>query len=208
MITAKIIEYYANLLILQYLQKPKAFNTVEALVAPVIMNQLPIDVRDAFDIETAQGVQLDVLGKYAGVTRSGNGFIGPITLDDSDFISLIRLAIIHNNAGSSLAEIQALLHTWFPGQILVFDYADMTMDYLVDSSVGSFDLAQLFITEGLLPKPMGVQLKATIYGPFASQFFGFRTYEYPGFNISPFNDYNSYQMDFPWLDYRNAIIPP
>lgn len=202
----ELIDYYANLLVLQYRQKPKAYATIQTLVTPVIMNQLPLQVQDAFALETAIGVQLDVFGKYVGVTRYGNGFNGPITLDDADFRQLIKLAILQNNASSSLATIQQLIGVYFSGKILVFDYQNMHMSYLINANDISLDLVELFITEGLLPKPMGVQLAITIYTPFIDSLFGFGSYEIPAHNVSPFNTYEDYQLTYPWLDYRDALI--
>lgn len=128
---------------------------------------LPIAVQNAFNLigsNIAIGAQLDVLGKYTGVSRSGAGFAGPIILDDADFLQLIRLAIVTNSEGSDLGTIENLLNQFFPnGEILVFDYQNMRMSYLINSSIGSQELVQLFVTEGLLPKPMGVQLAAPIY---------------------------------------------
>ena len=171
---------------------------------------LPLAVQNAFNLtgpSPAVGAQLDILGKYAGVTRTGYGFNGsPITLDDADFLTLIQMAIAKNNAGSSLSVIQALIHQFFPGEMLVFDYANMQMSYLVNSSIGSANLVQpFFVTEGLLPKPMTVQLAVVIYAPIINAFFGFRTYDLPATNSSPFNTYDSYNMGAPWLSYDNAI---
>lgn len=205
MTTQEIINYYANLLILQYLGKPRAYATIQALVTPVIMDQLPLQVQNAYEINSAVGVQLDVLGKYAGVTRSGNTPTGPITLTDDEFRILIQLAIITNSAGSSLATIQNLLFTYFPNEIAVFDYQNMQMSYYVSSSVGSQDLVKLFISEGLLPAPMGVQIASVIYVPDFTIFFGFRTYSLPGFHVTPFNTYSSYSTSRPWLTYADAI---
>lgn len=209
----ELIAYYAKLLIIQYIGKPKAYAMIQALVTPVIMNQLPLSVQNAFNLTSgvlgpvAEGVQLDVIGKYVGVTRSGFGFNGvAITLSDDDFLILIQMAIIQNNAGSSLATIQDLLHQFFPDQIFVFDHLDMKLSYLINSSLGSFDLIQLFVTEGLLPKPMAVALGAIIYAPVIDTFFGFGTYEQAAVNNSPFNTYEDYQTDYPWLTYEDAII--
>lgn len=170
---------------------------------------LPIAVQNAFNLiapNLAQGVQLDVLGKYAGVTRTGNLPSGQVTLDDTDFYTLIQLAIIQNSAGSSLSDIQDLLHQFFPDQVLVFDYKDMRMSYLVSTAIGSFELVELAIVNNLLPKPMAVQLAVVIYAPIINKFFGFRTYQLPGFNIEPFNTYTTYHMDWPWLSYADAIV--
>lgn len=69
------IEYYANLLIVQYKSKPKAFETIKAYITQAVIDCLPIDVRDGFDLTTAIGAQLDILGKYIGKPRTFNGII-------------------------------------------------------------------------------------------------------------------------------------
>lgn len=163
MTTQQILDYYANLLIIQYLDQPRAFATIQTLVEPVIQDQLPTKVENAFELTTAEGVQLDVIGKYVGVTRTIQTPQGQLTLDDTDFLTLIQMAIIRNSSGSSLNTIQNLLHQYFPGEIFVFDHKDMRMSYLINTGVGSPTLLQFFIQEGLLPKPMGVQLSALIY---------------------------------------------
>lgn len=207
MTTQEIIDYYANLLILQYHEKPKAFATIQALVKGIIMDQLPTAVQNAFDINTAEGVQLDVLGKYVGVSRTAYDFTGPITLDDDDFRTMIKIGIIKNGFGSSLAEIQELIWQFFDGSLLVFDFQNMRMGYFFDSAIGSRPLAEVFVRSNFLPKPMGVQLAALIYSNNITNFFGFRTYETPPFNATGFNDYDDYHLDSPWLSYTDAIIP-
>lgn len=208
MSTQEIIDYYANLLILQYVGKPKAFATIQALVDPVVMNQLPLQVQNAYNLtgpNLAVGKQLDVIGKYVGASRSGIGVNGPFTLNDADFLSLIFFAIIRNSSGSSLYDIQLLINEFFAGEVLVFDYANMQMSYMVSSSVGNLQLVEAAISQNLLPKPMGVGVSAVIFNPVINKFFGFRTYVLPPFNNSPFNTYSSYQTDRPWLSYADAV---
>lgn len=203
----ELIAYYVGLLILQYRQEPRARATIAAQVAPIIMNQLPLAAQDAFNVDTAIGAQLDVLGKYAGVTRNGFGFTGPVTLNDDDFRTLIRLAIISNSNGSSLSQIQDLLHRFFPNEIFVFDFANMHMGYMLDPSIGSQDFISLFIREGLLPKPMGVTLASVIYVPdIGKKYFGFRTYSLANDKASPFNSYTDYHTDRQWLSYSDAVV--
>lgn len=169
---------------------------------------LPLAVQNAFNLigpNPAQGVQLDILGKYIGVSRNGNSFSGPVTLDDTDYLILLKIKILQNSLGSDLATIQQFLYNNFGGDIRVFDYADMTMDYFFDTGLGSNILLEVFIQDGLLPKPMGVGLRALIYAPIDSAFFGFSTYDYLGYNVSPFNTYDSYSTTSPWLTYDNTI---
>lgn len=209
--TEDLVQYYANLLILQYRGLPRAYKTIETVVTPVIMNQLPNQIQNAFNLigsDTAIGVQLDTLGKYVGVTRSGNGFYGPITLDDENFLTLIRMGIVRNGSSSSLAAIQKLLHQFFAGEVFVFDYKNMNMSYLINSSIGNQDIVQLFITEKLLPKPMGVGI-SVILSPAIDMFFGFVTYDAEiNPQGTPFNTYDFYSSDYIWVSYSDAVISP
>ncbi len=205
MTSNEIINYYARLLILQYRGKTRAFNTVKTFVGPIVMDQIPAEVRDAFTLGTAVGVQLDVIGKYIGASRVGNTFNAPVSLSDDDYTTLLQMRIIQNASGSSLAEIQALIHRFFPTTIRVFDYKDMRISYFFDSTGGSQELAQVFVKDHFLPKPMGVQLGALIFYPGLDSFFGFRTYEHPAVNVTSFNTYSSYHMDRPWLSYAFAV---
>jgi hypothetical protein len=206
MTTAELISYYSGLLIIQYRSKPKAKATIEASVGPVVTDQLPALIQDSYDLSTAIGVQLDVLGKYAGVTRYGYGIGGSqITLGDSDFRTLIKLAVLKNNSGSSLYDIQTLIEGNFHNQILVFDHSNMQMSYYLNSTIGSQNLGQVFVTSGLLPKPMGVEIGSIIYSSDIFRFFGMRTYGLAGYNVTGFNSYSSYQTDRPWLSYTNAL---
>lgn len=167
---------------------------------------LPLAVQDAFNLiegtGVATGAQLDILGKYAGVSRTGLGFTQSITLDDADYYRLIQMAIVLNSAGSSLATIQDFLLLFFPGEIFVFDYQDMTMSYIISQGIGSPDLVQLFVTEGLLPVPMAVGV--TVFNPISAKLFSFRTYEAESSGF-PFNDYIDYNQTWTWLSYHDLV---
>lgn len=169
---------------------------------------LPIAVVNGFNLvgdEIAVGAQLDVLGKYVGVSRTGPGFVSVITLDDAQYLTLIQMAIIKNAAGSSLSVIQDFVYQFFPGQMFVYDFANMTMNYIISQAIGSQELMQLFITEGLLPKPMAVLIQ--LYYPPSANLFSFRTYQHEAYNGEPFNNYADYQEDWPWLSYHHLVTP-
>lgn len=205
MTNEELKKYYSDLLILQYLNLPRATAMIQTVVEPVIMNQLPVTIQNAFAIGTAVGDQLDIIGKYVGVSRSGNGTDGqPITLDDEDYTQLIKLVIIKNNSGSSLATIQSLLAMNFPGQIFVTDNQTMGLNYVLIESLGTSDLLELIVTGGYLPAPMGVSVSATIIPEHDNPFFGFRTYDAPDTTVVGFNFYAFYQLTFPWLSYQGV----
>jgi hypothetical protein len=184
-------------------------NTITPTIAETDI-VLPLAVANAYNLSTtlgatAVGVCLDTLAKYVGVTRTGSLSTGAITLSDSDFLSLIQFAALKNSAGSDLSSIQSLIHNFFPNQVLVFDYANMQMSYLISSSVGSQNLAKLLVAENVLMRPMGVALGATIYNSVINKFFGFRTYLLVGVNNEPFNNYTSYNQTWPWVSYSMAL---
>lgn len=70
-----IIDYYTDLLIIQYHDKPRARAHIALLVQELLAAGILFDIRDAFDLETAVGVQLDILGLYIGVSRFYKGQI-------------------------------------------------------------------------------------------------------------------------------------
>ncbi len=202
MTTAELAKYYSDLLILQYIGKPKAYATIGAVVTPVLIDQMPIAVQNAYEIGTAVGVQLDVIGKYVGVSRNGNGLEGQaISLDDSDYTQLIKMVIIKNNSGSSLATIQSLLSANFPGEIFVSDNQDMGLNYVLVETLGTSDLLELIVTGGYLPKPMGVETSVVIVPAHEFPFFGLRTYESEDLTVAPLNSYEFVNLNSPILTY-------
>ena len=70
MITADIVKYYVALLIMQYVGKPKAESTIALLCGSLIADQIYTQTRDAFDIETATGKQLEMIGNYVKAYRN------------------------------------------------------------------------------------------------------------------------------------------
>lgn len=68
-----LIQYYTNLLIVQYHNKPKAVATITMIVKLLWVNMALLQIRDAFDWKTATGAQLDIIGKWEGVDRFYNG---------------------------------------------------------------------------------------------------------------------------------------
>lgn len=68
----KIKSYYANLLILQYHNKPKAIATVKTTVQKIMSDLIIFKIRDGFNILNppyAVGKQLDVIGEWVGIDR-------------------------------------------------------------------------------------------------------------------------------------------
>lgn len=64
-----LINYYAGLLIIQYSDKPKAVAHIKLLAQTMLASAVMLDVLDGYNLDTAVGHQLDIIGKYAGVDR-------------------------------------------------------------------------------------------------------------------------------------------
>lgn len=68
-----LLDYYSNLLIIEYNGKPRASATIKMIANLILANLLILQIRDGFDWKTAVGVQLDIIGKWLGVTRDYKG---------------------------------------------------------------------------------------------------------------------------------------
>ena len=71
----EIINYYVNLLIIQYHDRPKAKSEIELFVKELFADGLIFELQNAFEIDTAVGIQLDILGEYVGVDRILRGYL-------------------------------------------------------------------------------------------------------------------------------------
>lgn len=71
---ASIENYYANLLIIQYRNKPKARATIKLGVDLYIGDGIVFDLQNVLDIDTAGYAQLDLIGKILGCSRNIFGF--------------------------------------------------------------------------------------------------------------------------------------
>lgn len=167
---------------------------------------LPLAVQDAFNLDTAVGVQLDILGKYTGAKREVITKTRTIFLNDDDFRVLIKFSIARNNAGTSLANAENIFNQFFPGDFIITDYKTMYVSFIFGSSIGSKDVFLAIIAEGLLPVPMGVGYTA-IVPPVIDQFFGYSDYDEDGepHGNKPYNDYDDFHTDWIYLDYDDVI---
>lgn len=69
MLTQEVLDYYSDLLIVQYASLGNAVGTIQAYIGSLVQNQIVSEVDSSFDLTTAIGDQLDILGTYRGVIR-------------------------------------------------------------------------------------------------------------------------------------------
>lgn len=80
-------EYYSNLLIIQYHEKPKAVAEIQLGASTFSGDWVMSDISDIIDVDTAIGAQLDLIGKIVGVPRVVQGFVSDTvyySYDDED----------------------------------------------------------------------------------------------------------------------------
>jgi hypothetical protein len=156
----ELIDYYKNLLIIQYKDKDKAPQHIEALVSILVILELINEVKNGYNLDSslgavAEGVQLDVLGKYIGLRREA------LSLNDTDYINYLKFKIIKNTSNASLKEIDDLLNDFFGTTIYIDrDNLDMSIEYTFINLTPSF--ISVLISENLIPKPAAVQLIAIL----------------------------------------------
>jgi hypothetical protein len=205
MTNTELDEYYANLLIIQYAGKPKAYATMQGIVDMMNADQIWTSIQNAFNLADAVGVQLDIVGKYAGVTRYAQDFSGSVTLGDSDFRTLIKLKIVRNNVIGSLSGVDILLYNAFGDDLQVFDYANMHISYLLNTAAVSEQLAQIFIKQNLLPKPLGVALSNVVYLTDTVNYFSMHDAASPTVGSKGFNTATSIDSASHWIDANDTI---
>lgn len=65
----EIKEQYADLLVMQYKSSERARSTIKLLIGSLLCDGMPFQLFDCFDLETAGGEQLTIIGKIVGVPR-------------------------------------------------------------------------------------------------------------------------------------------
>ena len=163
--------YYSNLLIMEYHGKPKAKATIETTVA-LLPDDIIQEVIEGFNIETAVGKQLDILGEYVGVDRYYLVDNQAELLNDEDYRILIKLKAISNTSDLSHKSLEEALYDFFGNSVRMDSDGNMEMTYFVPKD--KTPIIQAAIQKEVLPRPMGVRCSYII--EYDKKFFGFCTY--------------------------------
>ena len=155
------VERYLELITSQYQNSPKFKAWVDRLLTPYVDCQnLALNLWTHFDIETAVGKQLDMLGEVIGVRR-----LLPFTpteddplLGDEDYRFLLKAQILKNiwdGTNDSIYNVWEMLNPEVA--ISIKDNQDMTVEILFIGAVNQ--LQQEMIQYGLIvPKAQGVAM--------------------------------------------------
>lgn len=151
-----------NLVTSQYRDSPNFLLWLNACLNKLDQETGVIDQLTAFfDIDSAIGAQLDILGQIIGQGRQVN--FEPIdgsgsVLDDRNYRTLLKAKIVKNNWKGTLAEVNLMWRSLFPGgAIIIYDNQDMSFEVTI---AGTFSLTERELVRNgyIIPKPEGVRV--------------------------------------------------
>ena len=163
------IQRYLDRIEMQHSVRPKYMAVVTELLEKLdsahgIMKAVP----ELYNVETAVGVQLDVVGELVGVIRKDIPELIPdITAEDVEDDDLIRTIILCKIAQDNWdGTNDDLIDIWetTASRLVDIDYIDnqdMTVDVIVEGPV-DYEVAKLLDSEYIIPKPMGVTMHTTV----------------------------------------------
>jgi hypothetical protein len=156
------LDYYQGLLTSQYQLSPNMNAYLTGLMGLMFdIVACAMSFQESFDLSTAVGNQLDILGIIVGVSRevdfTPSDGVSP-TLTDDVFRTVIQAAIGFNQWNGQVASLQTLWQQLFPGgTIIVSDLqSDMSCDIYLTGSFSSI-LQDLIQNGKIIPRPQTVQ---------------------------------------------------
>lgn len=158
--------YYLNLIPSEHRLSPNFINWLTFGIQKLQDdNSSALDIINAFDLDTATGTQLDIIGTLVGISRQldfqPRSDISSV-LDDVYYRLLLRARIVWNQWKGTIKELYEAWQVIFPaGNLLIMDNQDMSMDIVVS---GNFSVMEReLINNGLIiPKSEGVRINYII----------------------------------------------
>jgi hypothetical protein len=189
-----ITDKYTELLPIQYFKKIKAKSLVEFLESEgnLILN-LAQSVQGAFDINTAVGKQLDIIGDRVGLNRAMLNAelnnLGEPDATDNQYRFLLRFKIGDNNIrvpissfdGGDFLGLQEAISFIADNQAFVVDTFSMSLCIDFQNTL-NFNNVLLALNLNLLPTPQAIKYSSLTYG-YAQGYYGYSEDPYAeGFN--------------------------
>ena len=187
----ELLDGYRRLLTSEYKTRPKLTSWLLWLLSEGLTYSNTLqEFLDAFNLDTAVGAQLDIIGRIVGVGRTlsfyPSGGESPV-LDDDTYRLVIKARIVQNMWKGTMDELYSAWEVLFPDIVLqIQDLQDMTFNVVI---VGAFtSLERELITNGyIVPKPEGVRIRTmTITDTTGLPLFA---YDLNNFNYSGYRSY-------------------
>jgi hypothetical protein len=158
-----LIDSYRKLLTSEYRHSPKLINWLLWLLNEGTTYTTFIKLLvEAFDLDVAEGQQLDTIGRMVGVKRLLEfvpvGGESPLLGDDT-YRMLIKATIIKNTWKGKLEDLYSAWRTVFPNTKLfqIQDLQDMTFNVVIAGAFTSLE-RELIAKGYIIPKPEGVRI--------------------------------------------------
>lgn len=156
---------YLNRITSQHKVQPKFMWLVQARLEPLAdIFELLEEIDKSFDLDTATGKQLDIIGEYIGVNRllDFQPEYADAVLTDPYYRMLLKAQVSLNNWDGSISGIKEIWEGIFPEyEIQVIDNQDMTMEARIIGLRALFE-SELVQHGYISPKPMGVDVGYTV----------------------------------------------
>jgi hypothetical protein len=169
------VESYLKLVSSQYQLSPKFMAHLSSILEKLEGVTDLVDSMSVafFDLDTAVGPQLDILGEIIGrgrdVSFQPSGGISPV-LDDDNYRLLLKAKIAQNSWDGKVGYLYDIWTLLFPGgKILINDSQNMSAVITMSGSFSTL-IQELIENEYIVPRPQGVQYT---YGFGDLPFFGF-----------------------------------
>ncbi len=157
---------YLQLITSEYSKSEKYNKYVEAFLKKIsplfdVFNSYD----ELFNLENAQGQQLDIIGSLLGLSRNlpvDNEYIGG-TLNDEYFRLVLKSAILKYHWDGSRQGLENILKEVLPNAVFdIIDNQDMSYDVNIISSDFSQEYLALLQLGYILPKPSGVRVNYSV----------------------------------------------
>ena len=160
------LSYYLNLVSSEYKTAPNflAWRTAKYQPFIDIMN-CAASITAAYDLDTAVGVQLDILGQVIGANRTvpfqPSMGVSPV-LDDATYRLLLYAKRGINTWNGKILSLYPLWQTLFPGGNIIFiDNQNMSATIILSGTFTSIQ-SDLIENDLIVPRPEGVLYKYVV----------------------------------------------
>lgn len=160
-------------------------------------------IQAMLDLDTAEGEQLDICGRIAGIRQRPVGRFSPgceaTALNDDLFRKVIKSKVFKNNGIATLDDVKEAADYILDIDTIVLDGEDMSMRLVWREGAVSPGVQQLVTDFDLIPRPQGVGMRehrVVKYKPFG---FGKSN---TNFNWAPF----WYGDGIPATDYYGSLV--
>jgi len=155
-----MIQTYLDLITPQHRTQPKYMAWLTAALTMINDAQSALfGMKTAYDIGSAVGVQLDVLGAILGVSRllDFQPTTGSALLDDNNYRLVLRAKILNNQWDGTRGQYETMVSDVLSGcKAVLADNSDMTMGVALILDTATTLTSELLQHGYLLPAPAGV----------------------------------------------------